>query len=401
MTELSGVEGMADGQPLKGVTVVELCHSIAGPYGASILAQLGAEVIKVENPAKGDDARAWGPPDWCGSSSVFQAMNRDKLGTTLNLKDDAECARLKAFIFDKADVVLQSLRPGAAEALGLGAQALRGVKPELIYCNLGAFGTRGPLREKPGYDPLMQARGGLMSVTGEDGREPVRVGCSIIDMGTGMWAAMGIVSALYRRAVSGQGCVVDTSLFESSIAWMTVHLTGYMASGEIRRPMGSGLVEIVPHQAFRTQDGYIMVAAGNDSLFRKLAAAMGCPELASDLRYATNNGRVANRDGLLPVLQGLFAGRSTAEWEATLDNAGVPAAPLQKVDQVLSDAQTQAMQMIQSVPGSEMTLVGLPLSFDGTRPPCRSAPPRMGQHNAVFAEADAAAEPKIAAGARA
>ncbi|MFI5002451.1 MAG: CaiB/BaiF CoA transferase family protein, partial [Reyranellales bacterium] len=213
---------MTNELPLKGITVVEICHSVAGPYGGLILASLGAELIKVENPEHGDHARAWGPPYWHGTSSAFQSLNRDKLGVTVDLTDPAQLARLKRLVLDRADVVIQNLRPGTVERYGLSGDDLLRQKPGLVYCNLGAFGRTGPLRDKPGYDPLMQAFGGLMSVTGEDGRAPVRVGPAVVDMGSGMWSAIGILAALNRRSATGRGCVVDTSLFETAVAWMTV-----------------------------------------------------------------------------------------------------------------------------------------------------------------------------------
>src|SRR6188474_3016654 len=251
--------------PLAGVTVVELCHSVAGPYAGSILADLGADVIKVESPDKGDYAR--------------------------DLRDRVTCERLVAFILEHADVVLQNMRPGAIDKLGLGAAALRAKKPSLITCDLGAYGRTGPLKERPGYDPLMQAHGGIMSVTGVDGGEPVRVGVSIVDQGAGMWAAMGILAALNRRHVTGEGCHVSTSLFETALGWMAPHIGGYLSGGAMRRPLGSGVTEIVPHQAFPTSDGYIMVAAGNDNLFRALCGALE-RDFATEARFETNSKRV-------------------------------------------------------------------------------------------------------------
>lgn len=372
---------MIDELPLKGTTVVEICHSVAGPYGGLILASLGAELIKVENPEHGDHARAWGPPYWHGTSSAFQSLNRDKLGVTVDLADPAQLVRLKRLILDRADVVIQNLRPGTVERYGLSGEDLLHQKPGLVYCNLGAFGRTGPLRDKPGYDPLMQAFGGLMSVTGEDGRAPVRVGPAVVDMGSGMWSAIGILAALIRRSATGSGCVVDTSLFETAVAWMTVQIAGYLAAGEIRRPMGSGIAEIVPHQAFRASDGHIMVAAGNDGLFRKLATVLGRPDWADDPRFATNDGRVRNRQALIASIEAIFATDTTPAWSERLERAGVPTASIQSVDQVVAHPQTQALGIIQRAMENDMRLVGLPLSFDGRRPPFRAVSPRPGQHN--------------------
>jgi len=373
-----------DGLPLSGTTVVEFCHSVAGPYAASILADLGADVVKVESPGKGDYGRDWGPPFAHGTSTLFHVLNHNKRGLALNLRDSETCERLTAFILDHADVVIQNMRPGAIDKLGLGADALRAKKPALIYCDLGAYGRSGPLRDKPGYDPLMQAYGGIMSVTGVEGGEPVRVGTSIVDMGSGMWAALGILAALNRRHVTGEGCHVTTSLFETAVGWMAPHIGGYLSTGDLRRRMGSGVTEIVPHQAFETADGHVMVAAGNDNLFRTLAKLLERPQLADDVRFATNSKRVENRHTLIPILQEVFHGKPTAEWLTRLDAAGVPAAPIQSVDQVVAAEQTKALGILQKDPRIDLTLVGLPLEFDGVRPPYRSTAPTLGEHNELL-----------------
>jgi crotonobetainyl-CoA:carnitine CoA-transferase CaiB-like acyl-CoA transferase len=385
-----------NGLPLSGTTVVEFCHSVAGPYAASILADLGADVIKVENPEKGDYGRDWGPPFAHGTSTLFHVLNHNKRGLALDLRDAVTAARLKTFILENADVVIQNMRPGAIDKLGLGAQALRAEKPALIYCDLGAYGRSGPLKNHPGYDPLMQAYGGIMSVTGVEGGEPVRVGTSIADMGSGMWAAMGILAALNRRHVTGEGCHVTTSLFETAVGWMTAHIGGYLASGDLRRRMGSGVAEIVPHQAFETADGHVMVAAGNDNLFRTLAKLLERPELSADLRFASNSKRVENRQTLIPLLQQIFHARPTAEWLKRLEAAGIPAAPIQSVDQVVAAEQTKALGILQKDPKLDLTLVGLPLEFDGVRPPYRFSAPTLGEHNDLLADA-LVAPPKKAA----
>jgi crotonobetainyl-CoA:carnitine CoA-transferase CaiB-like acyl-CoA transferase len=371
--------------PLAGVTVVELCHSVAGPYAGSILADLGANVIKVESPDKGDYARDWGPPFAHGTSTLFHVLNHNKRGVALDLRDQMTRNRLTGFILDRADVVLQNMRPGAIDKLGLGAAALRAKKPSLITCDLGAYGRTGPLKERPGYDPLMQAHGGIMSITGVEGGEPVRVGCSIVDQGAGMWAALGILAALNRRHVTGEGCHVSTSLFETAIGWMGPQIGAYLAGGKMRRPMGSGVAEIVPHQAFPASDGYIMVAAGNDNLFRALCGTLE-RDFASDARFATNSKRVENRHTLIPMLEEIFRTRSIAEWLTRLDAAGVPAAPIENVAQVAASPQTAALGILQKAPDLDMTLAGLPLEFDGVRPPYRNSAPTLGEHNDLLVE---------------
>jgi crotonobetainyl-CoA:carnitine CoA-transferase CaiB-like acyl-CoA transferase len=380
-------EPQQGGLPLADITVVEFCHSVAGPYAGSILADLGADVIKVEAPGTGDYARDWGPPFAHGTATLFHVLNHNKRGLALDLRDGATCAQLQSFIIEHADVVIQNMRPGAIEKLGLGAAVLRAKKPALIYCDLGAYGRSGPLRERPGYDPLMQAHGGIMSVTGVDGGEPVRVGVSIVDQGAGMWAAMGILAALNRRHVTGEGCHVSTSLFETAIGWMAPHIGGYLSGGAMRRPLGSGVTEIVPHQAFPTSDGHIMVAAGNDNLFRALCGALERVEYVDDVRFATNSKRVENRRVLIPMLEDVFRAKPSAEWQARLDNAGVPAAPIENVAQVVASPQTQALGILQQAPDLDMTLAGLPLEFDGVRPPYRFSAPTLGAHNDLLTSA--------------
>jgi formyl-CoA transferase len=233
----------------------------------------------------------------------------------------------------------------------------------------------------------MQAHGGIMSVTGVDGGEPVRVGVSIVDQGAGMWAAMGILAALNRRHATGEGCHVSTSLFETAIGWMAPHIGGYLSGGAMRRPLGSGVTEIVPHQAFPTADGHIMVAAGNDNLFGALCGALERMDYVTDARFATNSKRVENRLVLIPMLEDVFRGKPRAAWQAKLDAAGVPAAPIENVAQVIASKQTEALGILQKAPDLDMTLTGLPLEFDGVRPPYRSSAPALGEHNDLLAPA--------------
>ena len=372
---------MVSATPLAGITVVEIGHSVAAPYAGMILADLGADVIKVENPNKGDYARGWGPPWWHGTSSAYQALNRNKRGVAVDLADPAAAARLRRLILERADVVLQNLRAGVAERYGLGTAALLAEKPELICCNLGAFGDRGPLRDKPGYDPLMQAFGGLMSLTGEEGRPPVRVGVSMVDLAAGMWSALGIIAALFARRGDGKGGALETSLYETMLAWMTIPIAGHLASGEIRGRHGSGVAEIVPYQVFATRDGYLMIGAGNDNLFRRLCDALGEPGWAGDPRFATNGDRVVNRSVLIGMIEAAIAREDTATWMRRLDAVGVPNAPIQHTGEVVAHPQTRALEMIQPSPDGVLSLVGLPLTFDGTRPPLRRRSPTLGEHN--------------------
>jgi len=376
---------MADSdKPLRGVTVIELGHSVAAPYAGLILADLGARVIKVENPGSGDYARGWGPPFWRDTASVFHALNRGKEGITVDFSNADECARLRSLILEQADGVIQNLRPGILAKFGLTAEAMRAEKPALIWCDIGAFGSKGPLASKPGYDPLAQASTGIMSVTGEGGRPPVRVGVSLIDMGSGMWAVIGLLAALLARGKEGQGRIVSTSLYETGLAWMTVPLAGYAASGEVRRPYGSGTAEIVPYQAFEASDGWQMIAAGNDNLFRRLCAALGLDSLAADPAFATNAARVVNREQLIPQIQRAVRRYSKEALGQLLDDAGVPNAPLLTVDEVARHPQTSALEMLGRCENDDIELAGIPLSFDGERPRTSQSAPALGQHNAIL-----------------
>lgn len=365
--------------PLSGLVAIELGSSVAGPFGAQVLGGLGATLIKVENPAKGDDARQWGPPFWHGSSATFQSLNRDKLGIAVDLKNPDERQRLRALIVEHADIVIQNLRPGLVKSYGLDAASLREEAPRLIYCNVGAFGASGPLRERPGYDPLMQAFGGIMSITGEEGRAPVRVGPSIVDIGAGMWSVIGILAALRRREITGQGCEVDTSLFETALAWMTVPTALYLASGKAQRRTGSEAAMLVPYKAYKASDDFLIIAAGNDNLFARLCTVLRHPEWVEDPRFRTNPDRIANRDELNALIEAIVGADRRESWLERLEAAGVPCAPLQSIDQVVEHPQTRALEMIQPSPDAAMRLMGLPLSFEGRRPPFRKAPPKLGE----------------------
>lgn len=371
--------------PLAGLVVIELGHSVAAPFAGQILGDLGAEVIKIEKP-EGDDARKWGPPFVDGASASFQALNRNKRSAVTRLREPEARAALVRLIVERADVVLQNLRPGQVEELGLDAATLRALKPALVYCNMGAFGARGPLAQRPGYDPLMQAFGGVMSVVGTEGQPAVRVGPSMIDMGTGMWAVIGILSALMQRKDSGVGSVVDVSLYETATAWMSLHAAQYLASGSIPKKTGSGQVGIVPYRAYRTADGEMVVAAGNDRAFKGFCRALGRPEWAEDARFRTNPDRVGHAEILYGMIEPEMLRHGNAEWQRRIDAEGVPCAPVQNARQMLEHEQTRALGLLQQVPGSSIPIIGLPVSINGRRPEPRSAPPALGADTAeVFA----------------
>ncbi len=366
--------------PLANIVVVELGHSVAAPFAGQIFGDLGAEVIKIEKTS-GDDARTWGPPFWEGASATFQPLNRNKKSVVCDLRDPQQLTALKRLIHERADVVLQNLRPGQVAQLGLDAGALMTMKPDLIYCNLGAFGNAGPLKDRPGYDPLMQAFSGIMSTTGEQGRSPVRVGASIVDMGTGMWAVIGVLSALHTRAQTGKGSVVDVSLFETAAAYVSLFAAQYQASGELPTRQGSGANGIVPYRAYTTRDSELVVAAGSDGLFREAGASTRrIPSGRMIARFTSNPKRVEHQVVLYAMIEREMVKRSNAEWIALLDAAGIPCAPVQSVAEMIAHEQTQALGLLQQVPDSAMKFVGLPVSFDGLRPALRRRPPKLGEH---------------------
>jgi len=377
--------------------VIEMGHSVAAPYAGEILGDLGADVIKIEK-ADGDDARKWAPPYWGEMSSTFQSLNRNKRSAIVNLKNPTEQEALRRLIVERADVVIQNLRPGSAEEFGLDAASLRALKPDLIYCTIGAFGANGPLKDRPGYDPLMQAFAGMMSVTGEPDQRPVRVGTSIIDMAAGMWAVIGVFSALLQRKNDGSGSTVDTSLYETALGWMCYHAANFQASGELPKRQGSGAAMIVPYRGYATKDGFIVIAAGNDKLFASLAKVLGHAEWIDDPRFLTNPDRVKHQEVLYQWIEDIVRERPSREWQAVLDTAAVPNAPMQTIAEVLDHPQTKALGMMQQSPLGDISLLGLPISFDGARPGFRIGPPALGEHTAEIFGAPA---PPLAAAKRA
>jgi crotonobetainyl-CoA:carnitine CoA-transferase CaiB-like acyl-CoA transferase len=371
-------------RPLAATRVLDVTTSIAGPYCAQILAALGADVVKVERPDTGDDGRAWGPPFWNGEGTMFLSANAGKRSLGLSLRDPRGRDVLRR-LAGRADVFLQSLRPGLAEELGIGGDELRSANRRLVYCSVGAYGRVGPLAGEAGYDALMQAAGGLISVTGEPGRPGVRVGSSLIDQGTGTWAALGILAALLERERTGEGCIVDVSLYETAIGYLGYHLAGYLADGTIPRGDGTRFPMVAPYQVFRTRDGELMLAGGNDRLFRAICDVLAVPELVDDRRFRTNPDRVRNRDALAVLLEERLRTESSATWLERLTAAGVPAAPVADVRDVAESQQTAALGILQPLdhPRIEnLTLAALPVSFDEERALHPSAPPDHGAHSA-------------------
>ncbi|MFM0048409.1 CoA transferase [Caballeronia grimmiae] len=383
---MSTRDDMAKPLPLEGVCVVEIGHSLAAPYAGMILGSLGATVIKIESADGGDYARDWGPPFIDGAAALFHAVNHGKSSIAMSLSNPDEADALRALIRTRADVVLQNLKAGGTEKYGLGADEMLRIKPSLVYCNLGAFGTSGPLRDKPGYDPLVQALSGLMSFLGQPGEPPSRIPVSVNDMGTGLWAAIGVLAALFRRQHTGEGEVVSVSLYETAISWAGIQIADYLASGVLPGRWGSGTAAIVPHQAFECADGTIMVAAGNDRLFRRLSDVLAVPALAADARFATNGARVQNRVELIDLLHAEFRKAGSAHWLAALDAAGIPSGPLQTIDQVVAHEQTKALDLLRTTDDGAATVVGVPISFGGARPAHVGRTPRLGEHNHLLAK---------------
>jgi len=363
-------------RPLDGSRVVDITSSLAGPTATQLLAALGADVVKIE-PLDGDHARAWGPPFLEGGGAMFLSANAGKRSLALDLGDDRG-REIVLKLADRADVFLQSLRPGAAGRHGLGAAELRSRNPRLVHCSIGAFGAHGPLSDQPGYDPLLQAAAGIMSVTGEAEGPPVRVGLSLIDLGTGVWAALGVLAALYERERTGTGRTLELSLYETALSLLSTQLVGYLGAGVVPGRDGSAFPQIAPYQVFPTLDGELMIVAGNDKLFAGFCAVLGVPELTGDPRFVTNPDRVANRTELVAHLE-----ERTRQWasEELLDGlvaAGVPASPVHDVGEAARHPQTEALGILQSL--GDLVTVAAPLSADGERIRHRAPPPDLGAH---------------------
>ena len=366
--------------PLAGIKVIEIGQAYAGPLAGAILADMGADVIKIEKPDGGDDARLWGPPFIDGSSLMFHANNRGKKSVTIDIKSADDIARLKTLVKD-ADILIQNLRPGIVGDVGLGPEDMLEVNPRLIYCSIWAFGYQGPLRLNPGFDPLLQAYGAVMTLTGRPQDPPTFCAPAINDAATGMWCVIGALAALQQRHATGRGCVIDTSLFETAVSWVGGALSSYLHTGQepVRHGTGSNL--LAPYQTFETSDRPICIAAGNDRLFVKLAAGMGHPEWSADPRFSDGRRRTEHRAELVARMTPVLLTRTRDEWMAIIERAGVPCAPVNNIAELSRTRQLAAVDLMRILPGSEMKVVGIPISFDGKRPHPTADSPRLGEHN--------------------
>jgi crotonobetainyl-CoA:carnitine CoA-transferase CaiB-like acyl-CoA transferase len=373
---------MADTAPLDGVTVLDLTRVLSGPYCTMLLADMGARVIKIEQPGRGDDTRGWGPPFLGSESAYFLSINRNKESLTLDLKSEDGRAILERLLA-RADVLVENFRPGTMERLGFGYEAMAPRHPSLIYCSISGFGRTGPRRDQPGYDAVMQGEGGLMSITGERDGPPLRLGVAISDIVSGMFAAQGIAMALLARHRTGRGQHVDIGMLDATAALLTYQAAIYFATGASPVRLGNRHPTIVPYETFPASDGDIVLAVGNDELWRSFCRATGLSELADDPRFATNRARVQYYDALKPQIDARLRTRTRADWIAVLAAAGVPCGSVRAIGDVLTDPQLDARDMIAAVEHASLgplRTLGIPIKLSDTPGRVRTAPPTLGQH---------------------
>ena len=371
--------------PLEGVRVLDLSRVLAGPYATMVLGDLGAEVIKVEKTGRGDDTRYWGPP-FAGEgeereSAYFLSVNRNKRSITADFGDEADLGRIKSLVKD-ADVLVENMRRGTLEKLGLGYEALKKENPDLIYCSITGFGP-GPDQDLPGYDFLIQARAGIMGITGHPDGEPTKVGVAIADIVCGLHASNTILAALHRRNATGEGARIEVPLFESTLSWLANRGQEYLVSGEDEGRLGNTHPTIVPYQTFEASNKPVALAVGNDGQFEKLCEVMGLEDRAWDERYATNPARVENREELVKILQKEFSRRTAEDWISTIREAGVPCGPVNNLVDVFSDPHVLSSGILQTVNHPtvcELEMITSPVLLDGEHQPVRLPPPTLGQH---------------------
>lgn len=366
--------------PLAGIKVIEIGQALAGPLAGAIMADMGADVIKIEKPDGGDDARGWGPPFIEDASIMFHITNRNKRSVTLDMKNAADIEKLKNLVRD-ADILIQNLRSGVVNDLGIGPADMQAINPRLIYCSIWAFGPTGPLSKAPGFDPLLQAFGGVMMQTGRDEDPPTFCAPPINDKATAQWCVIGALGALQQRHVTGKGCVIDTSLLDSAAAWVDSSLATYEVTGELSQRTGAATPTIVPYQVFETADRPMVIAAGYDRLFHKLAVVLGHPEWETDPKFARGRDRFVHRDALIGSMVPVLLKKTRAEWIRLFQAAGVPCSPVNTIVELAQTEQFKASDLLRTLPGSELQVVGLPISFDGQRPHPHAGAPKLGEHN--------------------
>jgi crotonobetainyl-CoA:carnitine CoA-transferase CaiB-like acyl-CoA transferase len=370
--------------PLAGIRVLDLTRVLAGPYCTMFLGDLGADIVKVEEPGVGDDTRLWGPPFVGGESAYFLCINRNKKSLSLNLKSE-QGAELLRKLAARADVLVENFRPGTMARLGLGDQELRAVNSQLIYASLSGFGADGPMKDWPGYDLIIQAWGGLMSITGMPDGGPTKVGVAIIDIVAGLMLGKAIVAALFARERTGIGQKIETSLLEAEVACLINAGSNYLVGGSVPGRWGNAHPNIVPYQSFETRDGYLVVGVASEAIWRRLCGGIGRPELTDDPRFAKNPQRVENREELIQILASAFRDRDTATWMSLLSQAGVPCAPVQTIDQVFNAPQVKHREMVTEIEhptAGRIRMAGLPVKLSATPASIRLPPPLLGQHTA-------------------
>jgi crotonobetainyl-CoA:carnitine CoA-transferase CaiB-like acyl-CoA transferase len=376
--------------PLSGTNVVDFTRVLSGPYCTMLLADMGARVIKIEQPRRGDDTRAWGPPFINGESSYFLSINRNKESLTLDLKSLSARTILDSLL-ERADVLVENFRPGTMERLGLSYEALSKRHPRLVYCSISGFGQTGPRSAEPGYDAVMQGEAGLMSITGGADGPPYRLGVAIADIVSGMFAAQGIALALLARVRTGRGQRVDIGMLDATAALLTYQAGIYFATGTTPGRMGNRHPTIVPYETFQAADGDFVIAVGNDEQWRRFCRIIDADALAADDRFATNTARVINYSALRPLLAEQLRTRSRNDWVDTLKAAGVPCGSVRDVSEVLEDRQLDARSMIETVnhvSAGAVRVLGVPIKLSDTPGSVRSAPPALGQHTETILRQD-------------
>ena len=368
--------------PLEGIRVVDLTRILAGPYCTMMLGDMGAEIIKIENPDGGDDTRSWGPPFLNGVSTYFISINRNKKSLTLNLKDERGKELLRDLI-RKSDIMVENFRPGTLDKLGFSWEEIHRLNPAMIFASLSGFGQTGPRKSEPGFDVVIQGEGGIMSITGEPDGPPNKFGASVADITAGMLAAQGILLSLYHREKTGVGQMVDVGMLDGQVALLTYHANGYFATGKIPPRRGNKHPSITPYETYSCKDGYFNLGVGNDSLWRRFCDAMGLGRIKEDPKFAVNKDRVDNREALQEILDAFFAEKTVGETLETLRGAGVPCGPINNLAQVLSEPQVLAREMVVDVdvPVAGPTKVtGVPIKLSETPGAVRTPPPTLGQH---------------------